>query len=154
MCSSDLYAKMINLSPSAEPEIFATSRMFGDILENVVLDAERVPDFNDASLAENSRGSYPIDFIPNRVESGRAGHPQNVIFLTADAFGVLPPIARLTPAQAAYHFISGYTAKVAGTELGVTEPQPNFSACFGGPFMPMHPMVYAELLQAQMAANG
>jgi phosphoenolpyruvate carboxykinase (ATP) len=148
------YAKMINLSPTAEPEIYATSRMFGDILENVVLDANRVPDFNDGSLAENSRGSYPIEFIPNRVESGRAGHPQNVIFLTADAFGVLPPVARLTAAQAAYHFISGYTAKVAGTELGVTEPQPNFSACFGGPFMPMHPMVYAELLQAQMAANG
>lgn len=148
------YAKMINLSPVAEPEIFATSRMFGDILENVVLDENRVPDFDNAALAENSRGSYPIEFIPNRVDSGMAGHPQNVIFLTADAFGVLPPIARLSPAQAAYHFISGYTAKVAGTEVGITEPQPNFSACFGGPFMPMHPSVYAELLQQKMAANG
>jgi phosphoenolpyruvate carboxykinase (ATP) len=148
------YAKMINLSPEAEPEIFATSRMFGDILENVVLDENRVPDFNDGSLAENSRGSYPIEFIPNRVDSGTAGHPQNVIFLTADAFGVLPPVARLTPEQAAYHFISGYTAKIAGTEVGITEPQPNFSACFGGPFMPMHPSVYAELLQKNMAAHG
>ena len=148
------YAKMINLSPTAEPEIFATSRRFGTILENVVLDAEGVPDFGDASLAENSRGSYPIEFIPNRVDSGRAGHPQNVVFLTADAFGVLPPIARLTPEQAAYHFISGYTAKVAGTEVGITEPQPNFSACFGGPFMPMHPSVYAELLQKKMAEHG
>ena len=148
------YAKMINLSHVAEPEIFATSRHFGTILENVVLDAERVPDFADASLAENSRGSYPIEFIPNRVDSGMTGHPSNVVFLTADAFGVLPPIARLTPAQAAYHFISGYTAKVAGTEVGITEPQPNFSACFGGPFMPMHPSVYAELLQKKMAEHG
>ena len=148
------YAKMINLSPVQEPEIFATSRMFGDILENVVLDENRVPDFDDGSLAENSRGSYPIEFIPNRVDSGMAGHPQNVIFLTADAFGVLPPVARLTPEQAAYHFISGYTAKVAGTEVGITEPQPNFSACFGGPFMPMHPSVYAELLQKKMAEHG
>lgn len=148
------YAKMINLSPVQEPEIFATSRMFGDILENVVLDADRVPDFNDGSLAENSRGSYPIEYIENRVDNGMAGHPQNVIFLTADAFGVLPPVARLTPEQAAYHFISGYTAKVAGTEVGITEPQPNFSACFGGPFMPMHPSVYAELLQKKMAEHG
>jgi len=148
------YAKMINLSHLAEPEIFATSRRFGTILENVVLDGERVPDFADDSLAENSRGSYPIEYIPNRVDSGTAGHPSNVVFLTADAFGVLPPIARLTPAQAAYHFISGYTAKVAGTEVGVTEPQPNFSACFGGPFMPMHPSVYAELLQKKMAEHG
>jgi phosphoenolpyruvate carboxykinase (ATP) len=148
------YAKMIDLNPATEPEIFATSRRFGGILENVVLDSERVPDFHDASLAENSRGSYPLDFISNHVEQGRAGHPQNIVFLTADAFGVLPPIARLTPAQAAYHFISGYTAKVAGTEVGVTEPQPNFSACFGGPFMPLHPMVYANLLQQQMARTG
>jgi phosphoenolpyruvate carboxykinase (ATP) len=148
------YAKMINLSPEAEPDIFATSRRFGTILENVVLDGERVPDFFDGSLAENSRGSYPVDYIRNHVPSGRAGHPQNVIFLTADAFGVLPPVARLSPEQAAYHFISGYTAKVAGTEVGITEPQPNFSACFGGPFMPMHPSVYAELLTQKMARHG
>jgi phosphoenolpyruvate carboxykinase (ATP) len=148
------YAKMINLSAEAEPEIFATSRRFGTILENVVLDADRVPDFFDGSIAENSRGSYPIDFIPNRVDSGTAGHPQNVVFLTADAYGVLPPVARLTPDQAAYHFISGYTAKVAGTEVGVTEPTATFSACFGGPFMPCHPMVYAELLMKKMAKHG
>ncbi|MSP90376.1 MAG: phosphoenolpyruvate carboxykinase (ATP) [Myxococcales bacterium] len=148
------YAKMINLSPEAEPDIFATSRRFGTILENVKLDDQRVPDFYDSSIAENSRGSYPVDFIANNVPSGRGGHPQNVIFLTADAFGVLPPVARLTPDQAAYHFISGYTAKVAGTEVGVTEPQPNFSACFGGPFMPMHPSVYAELLMKKMTQHG
>ena len=148
------YAKMINLSPEAEPEIFATSRRFGTILENVVLDENRVPDFFDASIAENSRGSYPVDFIPNRVESGMAGHPRNVIFLTADAFGVLPPVARLNPEQAAYHFISGYTAKVAGTEVGITEPSVTFSACFGGPFMPSHPSVYAELLQQKVAEHG
>jgi len=148
------YAKMINLSPEAEPEIFATSRRFGTILENVLLDENRVPDFFDSSIAENSRGSYPVDFIPNRIDSGMAGHPQNVVFLTADAFGVLPPVARLTPEQAAYHFISGYTAKVAGTEMGVTEPTVTFSACFGGPFMPSHPSVYAELLQKKVAEHG
>ncbi|MEY3015497.1 MAG: hypothetical protein RIT45_4232 [Pseudomonadota bacterium] len=148
------YAKMIRLSAESEPEIYATTRRFGTILENVVLDANRVPDFDDASLAENSRGSYPLDFIDNRVLEGMGGHPQNVVFLTADAFGVLPPIARLTPDQAAYHFISGYTAKVAGTEIGVVEPKAAFSSCFGAPFMPSHPMVYAELLIEKMARHG
>ena len=148
------YAKMIRLSESAEPEIFATTRRFGTILENVVLDEDRVPDFDDNSLAENSRGSYPLDFIPNRTLSGTAGHPQNVVFLTCDAFGVLPPVSRLTPEQAAYHFISGYTAKVAGTEIGIKEPKATFSACFGAPFMPSHPMVYADLLVKKMAEHG
>jgi phosphoenolpyruvate carboxykinase (ATP) len=148
------YAKMIRLSAEAEPEIFATSRRFGTILENVVLDEHRVPDFDDGSLAENSRGSYPLEFIENRVVDGVGGHPQNVIFLTADAFGVLPPVSRLTPAQAAYHFISGYTAKVAGTEVGVVEPQATFSSCFGAPFLPSHPSVYADLLQKKCAAHG
>jgi phosphoenolpyruvate carboxykinase (ATP) len=148
------YAKMIRLSAESEPEIFATSRRFGTILENVVLDADRVPDFDDDSLAENSRGSYPLEFIDNRVPEGMGGQPQNVVFLTADAFGVLPPIARLTPDQAAYHFISGYTAKVAGTEIGIVEPKAAFSSCFGAPFMPSHPMVYAALLIEKMAAHG
>jgi len=140
------YAKTINLSPKGEPMIYATTKMAGTILENVVLNEDREPDFDDDSLTQNTRCSYPIHFIPNASESGVGGHPQNVIFLTADAFGVLPPISRLTPEQAMYHFISGYTAKVAGTERGVTEPQATFSACFGAPFMPMHPTVYAELL--------
>ena len=125
------YAKVIRLSPEGEPEIYATTQMFGTILENVVIDpATRAIDFDDDSITENTRASYPIHFIPNHVPAGRAGHPQNIIFLTADAFGVLPPIARLTAEQAMYHFLSGYTAKVAGTERGVTEPQATFSACF------------------------
>jgi phosphoenolpyruvate carboxykinase (ATP) len=141
------YAKAIRLSPEGEPEIYGTTKMFGTILENVVLaPATREPDFDDASITENTRASYPIDFIPNAVLPGRGGHPQNVIFLTCDAFGVLPPIARLTPEQAMYHFLSGYTAKVAGTERGVTEPQATFSACFGAPFLPRHPGVYASML--------
>lgn len=148
------YAKMIRLSEKAEPEIFATTRRFGTILENVVLDDDRVPDFDDGSLAENSRGSYPLEFIDNRVLNGLAGHPQNVVFLTCDAFGVLPPVSRLTPEQAAYHFVSGYTAKVAGTEIGIKEPVATFSACFGAPFMPSHPMVYADLLVKKMAEHG
>ncbi len=144
------YAKMIRLSEEDEPEIFATSRMSGSILENVILDDYGEPDFDDASITENTRGSYPIDFIDNRVRSSMAGHPRNVVFLTCDAFGVLPPLARLSPSQAAYHFIAGYTAKVAGTEVGITEPQATFSACFGAPFMPMHPSVYADLLSEKM----
>ncbi|MCO4762397.1 MAG: phosphoenolpyruvate carboxykinase (ATP) [Myxococcales bacterium] len=148
------YAKMIRLSEKAEPEIYATTRRFGTILENVVLDDDRVPDFDDGSLSENSRGSYPLEFIDNRVHDGVAGHPQNVVFLTCDAFGVLPPVSRLTPEQAAYHFISGYTAKVAGTEIGIKEPVATFSACFGAPFMPSHPMVYADLLVKKMATHG
>ena len=140
------YAKTINLSEENEPMIYATTQMRGTILENVILDDSGCPDFDDVSLTQNTRCSYPIDFIPNASNTGRGNHPENIIFLTADAFGVLPPISRLTPEQAMYHFISGYTAKVAGTERGVTEPQATFSACFGAPFMPLHPTVYAELL--------
>ena len=144
------YAKTINLSKKSEPMIYATTKMPGTILENVILDSNREPDFTDVSLTQNTRCSYPIDFIPNASETGMGNHPDNIIFLTADAFGVLPPISRLTPEQAMYHFISGYTAKVAGTERGVTEPQATFSACFGSPFMPLHPTVYAELLSKKI----
>jgi phosphoenolpyruvate carboxykinase (ATP) len=146
------YAKMIRLSPEAEPEIYATTRRFGTVLENVVIDPKtRELDLDDSSLAENTRGAYPIDFIPNSSAENMGPVPRNVIFLTADAFGVLPPIARLTPDQAMYHFLSGYTAKVAGTEIGVTEPEATFSTCFGAPFMPRHPSVYGNLLKARIA---
>jgi len=146
------YAKMIRLSEEAEPEIYATTRKFGTVLENVVMDpATRELDFDDASLAENTRGAYPIDFIPNTSEKNLGPVPSNVVMLTADAFGVLPPIARLTPDQAMYHFLSGYTAKVAGTEIGVTEPEATFSTCFGAPFMPRHPSVYGNLLKQRIA---
>ena len=148
------YAKLIDLSQEDEPEIFATTRKFGSILENIVMDENGVPDFHDTSKTQNTRGSYPIEFIENRTADSKGGHPQNVIFLTCDAFGVLPPISRLTPDQAAYHFISGYTAKVAGTEVGVKEPQATFSACFGEPFMPMHPGVYADLLSKKMEEHN
>ncbi len=141
------YAKVINLSAEAEPEIFQATQMFGTILENVVLGSDdRKIRFDDGKITENTRASYPIHYIPNAVLPGRGGHPQNVVFLTCDAFGVLPPIARLTPEQAMYHFLSGYTAKVAGTERGVTEPKAAFSTCFGAPFLPRHPSVYARLL--------
>ncbi|MER8647576.1 phosphoenolpyruvate carboxykinase [Mesorhizobium sp. M0586] len=148
------YAKTIRLSAEAEPEIFATTQRFGTVLENVVLDADRVPDFNDGRLTENTRCAYPLDFIPNASKSGRASHPKNIIMLTADAFGIMPPIARLTPAQAMYHFLSGYTAKVAGTEKGVTEPEATFSTCFGAPFMPRHPKEYGNLLRELIARHG
>ena len=148
------YAKLIDLNEEDEPAIFATTRKFGTVLENIVLDDSGVPDFHDTSKTQNTRGSYPIEFIDNRTADSKGGHPQNVIFLTCDAFGVLPPISKLTPDQAAYHFISGYTAKVAGTEVGVKEPQATFSACFGEPFMPMHPGVYADLLSEKMADHG
>jgi phosphoenolpyruvate carboxykinase (ATP) len=149
------YAKMINLSPEAEPEIFATTRRFGTVLENVVMDeATRELDFDDNSLAENSRGSYPLEFIPNTSEKNLGPVPKNIIFLTADAYGVLPPIAKLTPDQAMYHFLSGYTARVAGTEIGVTEPTATFSTCFGAPFMPRHPSVYGNLLKERIAKGG
>jgi phosphoenolpyruvate carboxykinase (ATP) len=141
------YAKVIKLSAEAEPDIYRTTRMFGTIMENVAYDpVTRVPDLDDSSKTENTRAAYPLTSIPNIVPEGYAGHPRNIIMLTADAFGVLPPVARLTPEQAMYHFLSGYTAKVAGTERGVTEPQATFSTCFGAPFMVLHPGVYADLL--------
>lgn len=149
------YAKMIRLSAEAEPEIYAVTKRFGTVLENVVIDPEtREIDLDDNSLAENSRGSYPIDFIPNSSEKNLGPVPQNIIFLTADAYGVLPPIAKLTPDQAMYHFLSGYTARVAGTEIGVTEPEATFSTCFGAPFMPRHPSVYGNLLKERIAKGG
>jgi phosphoenolpyruvate carboxykinase (ATP) len=149
------YAKVINLSPEAEPDIYACTRMFGTVIENVVMDpVTRRLDLNDGSLTENTRAAYPLSYIPNYEPSGQGGHPKNIIMLTADAFGVLPPIAKLTPEQAMYHFISGYTAKVAGTEKGLgKEPQATFSTCFGAPFMVHHPGVYAELLRARIARH-
>ncbi|MBT46333.1 MAG: phosphoenolpyruvate carboxykinase (ATP) [Citromicrobium sp.] len=148
------YAKMIRLNPEAEPEIFATTQMEGTVLENVVLDENGEIDLDDNSLAENTRGAYPLSSIPNTSEKNLGPVPSNVIMLTADAFGVLPPIARLTPDQAMYHFLSGYTAKVAGTEIGVTEPEATFSTCFGAPFMPRHPSVYGNLLKKRIAEGG
>ncbi|NUQ39060.1 MAG: phosphoenolpyruvate carboxykinase (ATP) [Caldilineales bacterium] len=149
------YAKVINLSAEAEPDIYETTRRFGTILENVAYNAHtRRIDLNDSSLTENTRAAYPISHISNATRSGLGGHPKDIIFLTADAFGVLPPISRLTPEQAMYHFISGYTAKVAGTERGVTEPQPNFSACFGAPFLPLHPFTYARMLGEKIQRHG
>jgi phosphoenolpyruvate carboxykinase (ATP) len=148
------YAKMIRLDPEAEPEIFATTRMEGTVLENVVMDEDGEIDLDDNSLAENTRGAYPLSSIPNTSAENLGPPPSNVIMLTADAFGVLPPIARLTPDQAMYHFLSGYTAKVAGTEIGVTEPQATFSTCFGAPFMPRHPSVYGNLLKKRIAEGG
>lgn len=149
------YAKMIRLSEEAEPEIFETTKRFGTVLENVVMDADtRELDLDDATLAENSRGAYPIDFIPNASADNLGPVPKNIVMLTADAFGVLPPIAKLTPEQAMYHFLSGYTSKVAGTEIGVTEPEPVFSTCFGAPFMPRHPSVYGNLLKERIAKGG
>jgi len=147
------YAKVINLSAAAEPEIHAAVR-FGAVLENVVIDEEtRAVDFDDDSITANTRCAYPIDYIPNARVPGTAGIPHNVTFLTCDAFSVLPPVSRLTPAQAMYHFISGYTAKVAGTEVGVTEPEATFSACFGAPFLVLHPMRYAEMLAQRIRTH-
>src|SRR5688572_5204180 len=149
------YAKVINLSPEGEPDIYRTTQMFGTILENVCLDpATKQVKFNDQSITENTRASYPLNYIPNHVPNGRGGHPRNVVFLTADAFGVLPPIAKLTPDQAMYYFLSGYTAKVAGTERGVTEPQATFSACFGAVFLVWHPTKYAEMLGKLLDQHG
>ncbi|MHA1599984.1 MAG: phosphoenolpyruvate carboxykinase [Alphaproteobacteria bacterium] len=150
------YAKVIRLSAQAEPEIYATTRRFGTVLENVVLnEATGVLDLDDNRYTENTRASYPLDFIPNASESGRGEQPQTVVMLTADAFGVLPPISRLTPEQAMYHFLSGYTARVAGTEKGLgNEPKATFSTCFGAPFMPRHPSVYAKLLGEKIASTG
>src|SRR5947208_8201403 len=141
------YAKVINLSPESEPDIYRTTQMFGTILENVVLDPiTRKVKFEDQSITENTRASYPLHYIPNFVPNGRGGHPRNIVFLTADAYGVLPPIAKLTRDQALYYFLSGYTAKVAGTERGVKEPQATFSSCFGAVFLVWHPTKYAEML--------
>ena len=147
------YAKVVRLSKDGEPLIWAASKRFGAILENVILDECREPDFEDISITENTRSSYPLRFVDGAVRDKRGGHPRNIIFLTADAFGVLPPIAKLTREQAMYHFLSGYTAKVAGTEKGVTEPKATFSACFGEPFLPLPPSRYAELLGKLIAEH-
>jgi phosphoenolpyruvate carboxykinase (ATP) len=149
------YAKAINLSAESEPDIYRTTQMFGTVLENVVLDpVSRRVRFDDQSITENTRASYPLHYIRNHVPSGRGGHPRNVIFLTADAYGVLPPIAKLTRDQSMYYFLSGYTAKVAGTERGVKEPQATFSACFGGVFLVWHPTRYAEMLGKLIEEHG
>jgi phosphoenolpyruvate carboxykinase (ATP) len=149
------YAKVIRLRPDTEPEIYAATQMFGTVLENVVLDpVTRAVNFDADTITENTRACYPLQSIPNHVPSGAGGHPRNVVFLAADAFGVMPPIARLTAEQAMYHFLSGYTAKVAGTERGVTEPTATFSACFGAPFLPLHPSVYAQMLGERIGRHG
>ena len=146
------YAKTIRLSPMYEPDIFQTTRRFGTILENVDLDPRtRALDLDSDRFTENTRGAYPLEFIGNADPTGMAGQPTHVVLLTADAFGVLPPISRLTHDQAAYHFISGYTAKLAGTEIGIKEPKATFSACFGAPFMPRHPGQYADMLVERLA---
>ena len=148
------YAKCIKLSAEAEPQIWGATNRFGAVLENVVFDPEtRVPDYDDDAKTENTRSAYPLDFIPNASRTGRAGHPKNIIFLTADAFGVMPPIAKLTPAQAMYHFLSGYTAKVAGTEKGLVGVEPEFSTCFGAPFLPRPPAEYGNLLRDYIAKH-
>jgi phosphoenolpyruvate carboxykinase (ATP) len=149
------YAKTINLSPEAEPEIYATTEKFGTVIENMVFDPDtKELDFEDDSLTANMRCAYPLHYISNASASALGGHPKNIVMLTCDAFGVLPPIARLTPAQAMYHFLSGFTSKVAGTERGVTEPEPTFSTCFGAPFMPRRPETYGKLLQEKIAKHG
>ena len=149
------YAKTINLSAEAEPEIFATTSKFGTVIENMVYDPEsKALDFDDDSLTANMRCAYPLEYISNASATALGGHPKNIIMLTCDSFGVLPPIARLTPAQAMYHFLSGFTAKVAGTERGITEPQPTFSTCFGAPFMLRRPEVYGNLLRDKIAKHG
>jgi len=149
------YAKTVSLSPEAEPEIYATTSRFATVIENMVYDPRtKELDYEDESLTANMRCAYPLDYISNASATGLGGHPRNIIMLTCDAFGVLPPIARLTPAQAMYHFLSGFTSKVAGTEVGVTEPQPTFSTCFGAPFMPRRPEVYGKMLQEKIAQHG
>ena len=148
------YAKVIKLSREGEPEIYETTRRFGTILENVTMDMRtRHVNLDDASLTENTRAAYPITHIPNMTRTGKGGHPKHILMLTCDAFGVLPPLARLTPAQAMYHFLAGYTAKVAGTEAGIKEPQATFSPCFGAPFMALPPTVYAKLLGDKIAQH-
>ena len=144
----------MHLKKEDEPAIYATTKMPGSILENVVLNADKTPDFKNKTLTQNTRGSYPIEYIQNRTSNSMAGHPRNIVFLTCDAFGILPPLSKLTPEQAAYHFISGYTAKVAGTEMGIKEPQATFSTCFGEPFMPRHPSIYADLLSKKIKTHN
>ncbi|MGZ3217631.1 phosphoenolpyruvate carboxykinase [Paracoccus sp. T5] len=149
------YAKTINLSAQAEPEIHATTSRFGTVIENMVFDADSLElDFEDNSITDNMRCAYPLEAISNASATSLGGHPKNVIMLTCDAYGVLPPIARLTPAQAMYHFLSGFTSKTPGTEVGVSEPTPTFSTCFGAPFMPRRPEVYGKLLQEKIAQHG
>ncbi|NNE89169.1 MAG: phosphoenolpyruvate carboxykinase [Silicimonas sp.] len=149
------YAKTIRLSPEAEPEIFAATKMFATVIENMTADDEtKTLDYEDDSLTANMRAAYPMHYIANASESGLARHPKNIVMLTCDAFGVMPPIARLTPAQAMYHFLSGFTSKVAGTERGVTEPEPTFSTCFGAPFLPRRPEEYGQILQDKIARHG
>jgi phosphoenolpyruvate carboxykinase (ATP) len=149
------YAKVIRLSADGEPEIFATTRMFGTILENVVVDPDtREIDLDDESITENTRASYPISYIPNASHDSMGNHPRDVVFLCADAFGVLPPISRLSTEQARYYFLSGYTAKVAGTERGITEPEATFSVCFGAPFLPLPPETYSRLLGDKLTKHG
>jgi phosphoenolpyruvate carboxykinase (ATP) len=148
------YAKVIRLSPEAEPEIYNTTRTFGTVLENVIMDERGVLDLDDDSKTENTRAAYKLEQIDNALPTKRAGHPSSVILLTADAFGILPPIARLSREQAMFYFLSGFTAKLAGTEIGVTEPQPTFSACFGAPFLPQPPSVYARLLGERLEQHG
>ncbi len=148
------YAKVINLSKEAEPQIWNAIR-FGSLIENVIVDqVTRTPDYGADTITENTRATYPVEHIPGCVIPGVGGHPKNIVFLTCDAFGVLPPIAKLTPDMAMYHFLSGYTAKLAGTEVGITEPQATFSTCFGAPFMPLHPTVYAKMLGERMSRHG
>ncbi|WP_373049997.1 phosphoenolpyruvate carboxykinase [Thalassovita aquimarina] len=149
------YAKTIGLNPEAEPEIYATTSKFGTVIENMVYDEETFElDFEDSSLTENMRCAYPLEYISNSSDSALGGHPKNVILLTCDAYGVLPPIARLTPAQAMYHFLSGFTSKTPGTERGVVEPEPTFSTCFGAPFMPRRPEAYGNLLREKIGKHG
>jgi phosphoenolpyruvate carboxykinase (ATP) len=149
------YAKTINLNPEAEPEIYATTKKFATVIENMVFDpVTKELDFKDDKLTANMRCAYPMHYISNASENAMGGHPKNIIMLTCDAFGVLPPIARLTPAQAMYHFLSGFTSKIAGTERGITEPEPTFSTCFGAPFMPRRPEIYGNLLRDKISAHG
>jgi phosphoenolpyruvate carboxykinase (ATP) len=148
------YAKTIRLSPVAEPEIWKAAHSYGTILENVAIDARGKIDLDDGSKTENTRAAYKLEAIANALPTKLAGHPQNVFFLTADAFGILPPIARLGREQALYYFLSGFTAKLAGTEIGVNEPEPTFSTCFGAPFLPQPPLVYAEMLGQKLDEHG
>src|SRR5260370_4136503 len=149
------YAKVIHLSRDGEPQIFATTQMFGTVLENVVVDpVTRAIDLDSAEITENTRASYPIHYVPNHVPGGMGGHPSHIVLLTCDAYGIMPPIARLSPAQPMYHFLSGYTAKVAATERAVSSPHSTFSACFGAPFLPLNPNVYASLLGEKIARHG